>query len=398
MKTSSACLLTTDSGDRELRTLQVGSRWSLENGGGGGDRIFALLAGNLPAQGVGFTGVVTGPDDLSATTNGLVRSFSPPTASTVQRWLGARRTISAILSSSKTDLVASHFALYISSALDKIRHLPHVVHFHGPWAAESLEEGSGRLSVAGKYQLEKAVYRRAERVIVLSKAFAELAHRDYGVDERKLRIIPGAVDTEYFDSGVTRASARALLGWPSDRPILVAVRRLSSRMGLDRLIQAMTAVRAAQPDALLYIVGQGTQRQTLEGQVAALGLDRNVRFMGFLPAQQLPLAFRAANINVVPTKALEGFGLVAAEALAAGTPSMVTPVGGLPEVVSLLSRSLIFRTSAAADIANGLILALRGELLLPSEDACRRHAVENFSASLMAARTTVIYREAVRGA
>jgi glycosyltransferase involved in cell wall biosynthesis len=381
-----------------LRTLQIGDRWSLENGGGGADRIFALLASELPQMGIEFQGLVAGPPELGTMTNGLVNGFSPAGAGTVKRWLSARRAVSTLLDSGNPPhLVASHFAMYVWSILDKIRRLPHVVHFHGPWSAESLEEGSGHLSAGAKYRLEKAVYKRANRVIVLSNAFAELIHRDYGTPEDRIRVIPGAVGSELFGLSVTRAQARVRLGWPTDRPILLTLRRLSSRMGLDRLIEAMSAVRTAVPDVLLYVGGQGAQRRALEAQVTSLGLDRHVRFAGFIPSKLLPFAYRAADINVVPTKTLEGFGLVAAEALASGTPSMVTPVGGLPEVVSSLSRSLVLQSSAAPDIADGLIQALCGRISLPTEAACRRYAAENFSASLMAARTALVYREATSG-
>jgi glycogen synthase len=381
-----------------LRTLHIGDRWSLEDGGGGADRILALLASELPQVGIEFKGLVAGPPGLGTITNGLVNGFSPAGAGTVQRWLGARRAVSVLLDSdSPPHLIASHFAMYMWSLLDKIRGLPHIVHFHGPWSAESLEEGAGRVSAIAKYRLEKAVYKRANRVIVLSQAFAELIRRDYGIQEDRIRVIPGAVACEVFALSITRAQARLRLGWPTDRPILLTLRRLSSRMGLDRLIEAMSAVRTAQPDVLLYVGGQGDQRRALEAQVTSLGLDRHVRFAGFIPSELLPFAYRAADINVVPTRALEGFGLVAAEALASGTPSMVTPVGGLPEVVSLLSRSLVFKSSAAPDIADGVIQALSGKISLPSEAACRRYAAEHFSARLMAARTALVYRETTNG-
>jgi glycosyltransferase involved in cell wall biosynthesis len=147
---------------------------------------------------------------------------------------------------------------------------------------------------------------------------------------------------------------------------------------------------------LLYIGGEGPQRCALEKQVAEENLREHVRFAGFIPSQLLPLAYRAADINVVPSKALEGFGLSAAEALAAGTPSMVTPVGGLPEVVAPLSQSLVFRSSSAADIAEGLTQALSGAITLPDQESCRIYARENFSADQMATRTIEVYRSALQ--
>jgi glycosyltransferase involved in cell wall biosynthesis len=131
----------------------------------------------------------------------------------------------------------------------------------------------------------------------------------------------------------------------------------------------------------------------LRKQIEDSGLASHVRLLGFLPDADLPLAYRAAAINVVPTTALEGFGLTAAEALAAGTPSMVTPVGGLPEVVADLSSDLIFASCETPELAAGLIAALRGEIALPDSNACRAYAEARFANSLAAQRTAAVYRE-----
>ena len=117
-----------------------------------------------------------------------------------------------------------------------------------------------------------------------------------------------------------------------------------------------------------------------------------IRFLGFVPDDDLPLIYRAADINVVPSRSLEGFGLTAAEALAAGTASMVTPVGGLPEVVAALSPDLVFRSAAAPDIAQGLIGALLNGV--PNEESCLRHARLYFSPARAAGDVAQVYREA----
>jgi glycosyltransferase involved in cell wall biosynthesis len=245
-----------------------------------------------------------------------------------------------------------------------------------------------------KHRLEVAVYRRADLVIVLSKAFAEVAVKGYGVPENKIRIVPGAVDLDRFQTGQTRSEARLALGWPEDKRIYVSVRRLVSRMGLDRLIVAMQSVVRDFPNTILYLAGKGRLREELEAQVVSLGLSDHVRFLGFVPDDQLPLIYRAADVNIVPTLALEGFGLVAAEALAAGTPSMVTPVGGLPEVVSGLSANLIFKSTSVEDIRDALLGLEGGSLLLPDAVQCQTYARERFSIDRMAVEVAAVYREA----
>ena len=61
-----------------------------------------------------------------------------------------------------------------------------------------------------------------------------------------------------------------------------------------------------------------------------------MRLLGFVAEEDLPWLYRACDISIVPSVALEGFGLPTIESLAAGTPVLVTPIGGLPETVSEL--------------------------------------------------------------
>ncbi|HEY0185085.1 MAG TPA: glycosyltransferase family 4 protein [Rhodopila sp.] len=376
--------------------MQIGMLWGQGGTAGGLDRIYTDLVRALPACGVNVTGAVWGPDDVAALSSGRVHSFAPQSATTLQRYRGARRVIASLMREQHFDLVASHFALYSGLVYERLRRQPLVVHFHGPWHTEGAEEGTGRIGVRCKYQIEKAVYRRADRVIVLSLAFRDLIVSEFGIPADRVRLVPGHVDLERFGTTVTRSSARARLGWPNDRPILFSVRRLMRRMGLDRLVEAMRIVVERIPDALLYIGGKGPMKPLLEQQVDAAGLQNNVRLLGFIPDSDLPLAYRAADLNVVPTTLLEGFGLTAAEAIAAGTPSMVTPVGGLPEVVVPLSADLLFASTSPADIAAALTDVLLGRTRLPTQQECRAYAEARFSLPAAAKRTAAVYLEAMQ--
>jgi glycosyltransferase involved in cell wall biosynthesis len=369
----------------------------IEHGRGGEARVVSELMRSLPEAGFGFRGLVGAPANAGELSGGRVRSFAPAQAGLLQRLCGARRAIGSTLEELQPAIVASHFALYTAPALDLLKGRRLVSHFHGPWYAESLEEGKGRVAARVKSRLEAVVYRRADRVIVLSEAFARLVTESFGVAPERVRRVPGSVDIERFALRTPRAESRAALGLPPggslDRPVLVSVRRLVNRMGLATLIEAMPAIVAAVPEVLLCIAGTGPLRPALEEQVDRLGLREQVRFLGFVTEAMLPHLFYAADLNLVPTTALEGFGLVAAEAMATGTPSMVTPVGGLPEVVGGLSEDLVFAGSDAGAIAEGVIQALRGGIQLPTREACRAYVEENFSSRLMAERTAAVYRE-----
>ena len=98
-------------------------------------------------------------------------------------------------------------------------------------------------------------------------------------------------------------------------------------MGLENLIEAIAVVRQTFPELLLLIGGRGYLKQALQQRINSLGLEQNIQLLDFIPAEQLPDYYRAAELFVLPTLHYEGFGLVTLEALACGTPVVATPVG-----------------------------------------------------------------------
>lgn len=380
---------------REASVLQLGLGWFPETHGGA-ENMFYHLARHLPQQGIAFSGLVLGTVSETLDNGARIASFAPPTASLPRRMAAARTAIAEALRRQAPDLVASHFALNTVGALPALRNLPMVVHFHGPWALESAAEGAGPLAVRLKFMVERLVYHRATRFVVLSRSFAAILAERYGVPPERIHRVPGGVDAERYDLPDSRQRARARLGWPQGRPTVLTVRRLVKRMGLTALVDAMVELRRRVPDVLLVVAGRGPEAAALQDRIGALGLEEHVRMLGFVPDAHLPLAYRAADLCVMPSQALEGFGLTALESLAAGTPVMVTPVGGLPEVVEGLDGDLVLAGTDARSIGIGLAEALTGVRRLPGTDACRTLARSHFDWPVIAARTAAVYRGALQ--
>lgn len=355
---------------------------------------FELLR-HLPQSEVAVRGLVAGSSRITRESGQQIRAFALPDARLLVRWRALRRELRRILAEQQPDLVASHFAFYTFPALDLIRSYPLVLHFHGPWALEAQAEAERGLTVGIKTALERTVYRRGTCLITLSHAFRKVLHRHYGVPEDRIRVVPGGVEVRRFATALTRREAREQLGWPQDRPTLVTVRRLTRRMGLESLIGAIKEVRERVPEILLLIGGKGRLSRELSARVLSLGLEKNVRFLGFVSDEQLPLAYRAADLTVVPTVTLEGFGLIAVESLAAGTPVIVTPVGGLPEVVRDLSPALILPGTGVRSLAEGIGAALTGELSLPSARTCEGYVRSRYDWPVVAAHVRGVYEEAL---
>jgi glycosyltransferase involved in cell wall biosynthesis len=169
------------------------------------------------------------------------------------------------------------------------------------------------------------------------------------------------------------------------------VRRLVRRVGVDVLVESAVALRARVPDALVLMAGTGPLRPELEARIDALGLGDTVRLLGFVPDEMLPLAYRAADLTVVPTTSLEGFGLITVESLAAGTPCVVTPIGGLAEIVSPLAPQLVAGEATKAEIGATLADALLGAVPLPTTEQCTAYAKRCFDWPVIAARVRDVY-------
>jgi glycosyltransferase involved in cell wall biosynthesis len=230
--------------------------------------------------------------------------------------------------------------------------LPKVYWFISPWAAEwkaSNPEAhfAARLfHTSLRNRMEDRMLRACDAVLVESEFIrAQLREHHRKVPPGRVSLVPGAVDLERFRPDGSREEARARLGI-GPGPVVLTVRRLVERMGIDLLIRAVAEV----PELRLLVGGEGPLRGDLEALARSLGVQ--ARFLGHVEDAVLPDYYRAADLLVLPTRELEGFGLVAIEAMACGTPAMGTPVGALPEVLGPLG--LLFEEASPRAIAAGL--------------------------------------------
>lgn len=380
----------------DLRTLQLGLHWHPEYAGGL-NRVYYDCIKYLPQVGIDINGLVAGSTTVIQDSQGLVQAFASPSASLWHRWQSLRLNFSQLLEENDYDLIASHFALYTFPVLDQLGDRPLVIHFHGPWASESRVEGSKLFTTWLKKNLEQITYRRATKFIVLSEAFRSILHQEYGIPLKCIHIVPGGVEVEDFNIPLSPIEAQTKLGWPKDRLIIFTLRRLEKRMGLENLISAIAQIRRQYPDILLLIAGKGTLKDNLNKQIEDLDLVNHVRLLGYLPEQNLAFAYRAANFSVVPTVALEGFGLIIIESLATGTPVLGTPVGGIPEILQPLSKDLLFESYSTQHLAQGIIEVLSGQRQLPSRLACQAYVKENYAWPAIAQQIKSVYQKALSG-
>ena len=217
---------------------------------------------------------------------------------------------------------------------------------------------SYRLQLFGRKLAEKALLGKSNCIIVLSEYTREKILREYGISESKAEIIPGAVSLTRFRVSENKSAIRSRLGIPENYFVLLTIRNLVSRMGLENLILALKLAAEKRKDVLLTVGGEGPLAEKLRDMARDAGVDDIVRFAGFIPEEELPSYYQMADLFVLPTKELEGFGMVTVEALASGLPVLGTPVGGTKEVLAHLGSEFLFSDSNPASMANLILKTL----------------------------------------
>lgn len=220
---------------------------------------------------------------------------------------------------------------------------------------------------------ERNLLDRADIVTALSAYTVQTIAAQYGSEMAdRIRVLPGW--SSITPSYVGRDEARSALGWPLDARIVFSLRRLVPRMGLETLIDATSLLRDHHR-ALTFIGGDGPARAHLERRVADFGLGGIVRFTGRLTDDEVRLAYRAADVFVVPSRALECFGLIVLEALASGCPTVASRVGALPEVLEPFGQGFLFEAGDARSLADAVERVFRNP---PSDVACRKYVDSRF--------------------
>lgn len=287
------------------------------------------------------------------------------------------------------DILWGHMPLQMAAMMEVFPASRMSYTMHSPVSVEIFESGSslaGGLGLRVKSALGLKIERRccaaASVITVLSQFTRSEIKRLHGpAIEAKVKITPGWADLSRFHPAASKAAVKTELDWPHDRVVFFCVRRLVSRMGLDRLMDAAAMVRDRGLSFHLYIAGTGPLRAELESKIAGARLEDRVRLLGAVSEPQLAAMYSAADAFVIPTRALECFGLVAVEAMSAGAPVLSTPVGALPEIIARIEPQWLSRDNSATAIAGLLAAFVEHRLPVHSPQRLRRFVEENYSRS-----------------
>jgi glycosyltransferase involved in cell wall biosynthesis len=239
---------------------------------------------------------------------------------------------------------------------------------------------------AGAFRfVERAIARRAARIVAITQALARFQVERVGLPEEKIEVIHYGLD-ELPQAWGTNPPDDV----PRDARVLLAVCRLEPQKGLDVAVRALPDVVVRHPEAQLVVLGEGPQRAELQQSARALGVPAH--FPGRVP--DVAEWLRRADVLVHPVR-WEGFGLALLEAMLASLPVVATNVSSIPEIVLDGETGLL----VPPDDAEALAVAITRVLDDPADYGAsgRARAETEFSVARMADRTLSVYETALQG-
>jgi glycosyltransferase involved in cell wall biosynthesis len=315
----------------------------------------------------------------------VLRYSRPP----LPRWhpLRGHRTVHAartatrqLLGGERWDVVHMHSPLTGAGVLGAIGRGPRYVYtLHSPvvmeqeinWARQGqLGQLKMLLGLGALKRVERRVLQPCARIHTLSEFSRSKVEEFHRLGDR-VSVLPYWRRPE-LQRRYSKVEARRRLGWPLEGPTLFTVRHLGPRYGLDIAIEAIAPL-ARDRHCIVFIGGVGPLRAELVDLARKHGVSEQVHFLGRMDESQLELAYQAADLFLLPTRALECFGLVILEACAFGCPVLSTDAGAIPEVMQRLLPEFVVPAGSVAALREKLEQFLSGSLRAPAPEALAAH-------------------------
>jgi L-malate glycosyltransferase len=254
-----------------------------------------------------------------------------------------------------------------------------LAHWHSPLQARALRWAT----------------RAAHHVVANAEAIRTQLLEEEGLPAERVSVIPNGLDLAAFDACL-RAGPQAPLPDIGDAPLVVHVANMGHPVKRQEdLVAALALARQKEPALRLFLVGDGPRRPALERLAAQQGVAGAVHFLGQRP--DVPALYARAAVGVNCSSA-EGLSNAVMEGMAAGTPMVVTDVGGNPELVADGVRGRVVPPGSPPALAAALVQLVRARALAHAMGrAGRAHVEECLSLQRMVEAHAALYRRLVEG-
>lgn len=308
------------------------------------------------------------------------------------------------------DVVSSHYwdAGWAGQRIAEELAIPHVhtPHSLGAWKKADMKGDTQQID--SDYRFEERIrkefltYRQADMIIATSPQQVEQLEADYEVPERHVTMIPPGVDEDRYTPVSADEVAAARQRLEMREHDVYTIGRAAANKGYDLLIRAVSHLVELVPDVRLQLaVGADStsDRRKVKKWTALseeLGVADRVVWRGYVPDEDMADLYRAAGVFALPSR-YEPFGMTAIEAMACGTPTVVTVHGGLEEMTDFGTQALFADPHRPEEFAVMLSMPMQYERLRErlSVDGAR-YARRHFGWRSIARRTARVMRD-VRG-
>lgn len=208
--------------------------------------------------------------------------------------------------------------------------------------------------------LYRRTVRKAERIYAISDYLADLIRQASGRREG-IRLLYAGVDIKLLDGQPEPAAARTRFGLGTG-PLVLSLGRLVPRKGFDMALEAVALLRDDFPGLTFVVGGSGPDEDRLREMTSRLGIQQTVRFVGYVPQEDLLMWYAACDVFTMPSREdddVEGFGIVYLEANAAGKPVVAGRSGGVPDAVADGENGLLVAPESPDEIASAIRALLR---------------------------------------
>ena len=234
----------------------------------------------------------------------------------------------------------------------------------------------------------------SSEVIVNSNYMKNEVQRLFGLPYDKINVIPNGVNLQLFSNVNIDYDFRRQYAMDNEK-IILYVGRLVYEKGIQNLIAAMPKVLDRYHDSKLIICGRGGMIDELREQVKYLGIDNKVYFAGYCDSKKMQKMYKCADVAVFPST-YEPFGIVAIESMLSGTPTIVSDVGGLNEIVEHGVTGMKSYAGNANSIADSVLALLFDPKLCAniSQNAIKK-VRENYNWAKITDNTYYVYQLAI---
>jgi len=234
----------------------------------------------------------------------------------------------------------------------------------------------------------------SSEVIVNSNYMKNEVQRLFGLPYDKINVIPNGVNLQLFSNVNIDYDFRRQYAMDNEK-IILYVGRLVYEKGIQNLIAAMPKVLDRYHDSKLIICGRGGMIDELREQVKYLGIENKVYFAGYCDSKKMQKMYKCADVAVFPST-YEPFGIVAIESMLSGTPTIVSDVGGLNEIIEHGVTGMKSYAGNANSIADSVLSLLFDPKLCAniSQNAIKK-VKENYNWSKITDSTYYVYQLAI---